>query len=198
MKMSRYISTDLAESIKSYIVNKATILYKNTTSEHPHDISSETWDHIFEQIKYQIKYYSGIFQETNPNPNNPVPMVYPSESYNDYVARIGDLQQLGPYDHMEFYKKMKKEPAFEESIRNSYEKAEKIKKIKQEIITYVLALSGYNNIQDIRPIESINIIPVHEYISTNNICIEEPIYENFRSNTQEFYEMYTLWDMQKL
>ena len=125
-------------------------------------------------------------------------MVYPSESYNDYVARIGDLQQLGPYDHMEFYKKMKKEPAFEESIRNSYEKAEKIKKIKQEIITYVLALSGYNNIQDIRPIESINIIPVHEYISTNNICIEEPIYENFRSNKQEFYEMYTLWDMQKL
>lgn len=120
--------------------------------------------------------------------------IYKKESYNEYIARIGDLKRLGPYDYIDFYNKMKN-PEFNKCIKRTYEKSEKIKKIKQEIIIYILGIEGHIHVQ-IQPIELINIIPVCEYISNNNISLdEEPMNKHFRSNKQEFCKMYTLWNM---
>jgi hypothetical protein len=159
--MTTYITNEFIESVRRYIYNKAFILFKQKQKNQDQIFSMETWDPIFNEIKNQIRCYLDISTQTQTQTTDTlIPIVYPSETINDYIARISDLQRLGPYD-------------------------------------YVLEVTGYikNQIQ-IQNIEYINLIPIYEYISKNNMNLdEEPIYKNFRSNKQQFYEMYTLWDI---
>jgi hypothetical protein len=194
---------EFVESVRGYIFNKAVTLFKEQ-SKLDNLLSIETWDPIFEKINNELRFYEDIsLDEKSPREtieNINLHTIYPSETYSDYIARIGSLQRLGAYDYTEFYKKMK-EPEFKQCIKQTYEKLENIKKTKQKIILYVLSTLGYIKTQ-IQPIDSINIIPVYEYISKKNIdCTklqEEPLYKNFRSNKQQFYEMYTLWAIKNI
>ena len=223
--LHRCKSPELIESIRSYIFQKATVLFaslnidntnNNDIISHDSDIiNKETWDPIFNVLKYEIRYYSDIVEQHNNNNNNNnesnLPLTYPSETLDDYIVRHGDLKKLGPYDYVEFYKKMK-DPSFYKTVKISHKKQEQMKGIKHEIILYVLT-HYLNNIQNgcssgkwliisqyikntkiIDPIEMINIVPLCEYIVENKIIAdEEPIYKNFRNNKPEFYEKYTLW-----
>ena len=191
---------EFVESVRSYIFHKATTLFKQQNKQEQF-LSIETWEPIFEKINYELRFYCDIepteyTTETSVNLHT----LYPSETYNDYIQRIGSLQRLGAYDYTEFYKQMKNSE-FKQRIKQTYEKIEKIKKIKQEIVLYVLTTLGYIK-TEIQPIEIINIIPVYEYISEKNIdCTnlqEEPSYKHFRNNKQQFYEMYTLWAIKNI
>ena len=197
--MNEYKSDELIEAIKTHIFHKAILLFKK--SEEKNIFSKETWEPIFNELKYQLKYYLNIIQTINPleqeeqneeQDNNQIPIIYTSEKLNDFIERLTDLNRLGPYDYIEFYKRIK-DPKFKQHVKQSYEKVEHLKKIKQEIITYIVKTENTTNI------EFINLIPVYEYISKNNIYLdEEPIYKNFRNNKSQFYEMYTLWDMKNV
>jgi len=202
--MSTY-TKEFVESIRGFIFNKATTLFKKQNKQEQKQLlSMETWDPIFEKINYELRFYCDI-EEREPTESTTETSVnlhtlYPSETYNDYIQRIGSLQRLGAYDYTEFYKQMK-DAEFKQRIKQTYEKIEKIKKIKQEIVLYVLTTLGYIK-TEIQPIETINIIPVYEYISEKNIdCTnlqEEPSYKHFRNNKQQFYEMYTLWAIKNI
>jgi hypothetical protein len=190
---------DFVESVRGYIFTKATTLFKQQ-EKLDQLLLMETWDPIFEKINYELRYYSDIEEEPNESLTELIRSInlhtlYPSETYNDYIQRIGSLQRLGAYDYTEFYRKLK-DPEFKQCIKQTYKKIEKIKKIKQEIVLYVLTTLGHIK-TEIEPIQAINIIPVFEYISKKNIdCSnlqEEPLYKHFRSNREQFYEMYTLW-----
>jgi len=197
-------SPELIESIRSYIFQKATVLFtyliKNTNnndiiSDDSDIINKETWDPIFNVLKYEIRYYSDIVVKDNNNNNESnLPVTYPSEALGDYIARHGDLKKLGPYDYVEFYKKMK-DHSFYKSVKTAHKKQEQMKGIKHEIILYVLTSTQYiKNTKINNPIEMINIVPLCEYIVENKIIAdEEPIYKNFRNNKPEFYERYTMW-----
>jgi hypothetical protein len=190
---------DFVESVRGYILTKATTLFKQQ-EKLDQLLLMETWDPIFEKINYELRYYSDIEEEPNESLTELMRSInlhtlYPSETYNDYIQRIGSLQRLGAYDYTEFYRKLK-DPEFKQCIKQTYKKIEKIKKIKQKIVLYVLTTLGHIT-TEIEPIHAINIIPVFEYISKKNIYCsnlhEEPLYKHFRSNKEQFYEMYTLW-----
>jgi hypothetical protein len=189
---------EFVESVRGFIFNKALTLFKQQ-SKKDELLSMETCNPIFEKINYELRFYSNIEEEkSDKSPTETgvnLHTLYPSETYDDYIQRIGSLQRLGVYDYTEFYKKMK-DPEFKQCIKETYEKIEKIKNMKREIILYVLTALGHIKTQ-IQPIELINTIPVYEYISKKNIdsnnLDEEPLYKDFRSNKQQFYEMYTLW-----
>jgi hypothetical protein len=164
--------------------------------------AKEMWDPIFEKIKYQIRFYAYIARE---KPNEylcMIPTVYRSETMSEYINKHTDIKKLGPYDYTVFHKNMK-DPIFVKKVRSSYEKNEKMKKIKQELIIETLTMVD-NKIIPIKKRNTereiyINMIPFYEYISKNSIEVdEEPQYKNFRDNRTKFYEMYTLWDMKKL
>jgi hypothetical protein len=191
------------ESVRGYIFNKSFTLFKQQNKQEQL-LSMETWDPIFEKINYELRFYSDIQKEkpdeypTETGIN--LHTLYPSETYNDYIQRIGSLQRLGAYDYTEFYKKMK-DPEFKQRIKQGHEEIEKIKIVKQEIILYVLSRLGHLNLE-IEPIETINLIPVFEYISEKNIdcsnLVQEPLYKDFRNNKQQFHEMYTLWSIKNV
>jgi len=193
-------SPELIESIRSYIFQKATVLFtsvnkRDIISDDIDIINKETWDPIFNVLKYEIRYYSDIVVKDNNNNNESnIPVTYPSETLDDYIARHGDIKKLGPYDYVEFYKKMK-DPSFYKTVKIAHKKQEQMKGIKHEIILYVLTSTQYiKNTKINNPIEMINIVPLCEYIVENKIIAdEEPIYKNFRNNKPEFYERYTMW-----
>jgi len=188
---------EFTESIRAFIFNKALTLFKQQSNQ-DELLSMETWDTIFEKIHHELRFYSDIEREqANSSTETSVNLhtLYPSETYNDYIQRIGSLQRLGAYDYTEFYRRLK-DTEFKQYIKETYEKIEKIKIVKREIILYVLSALGYIKTQ-IQPIELIDIIPVYEYISQKNYTNlqEEPLYKDFRSNKKQFYEMYTLWSI---
>jgi hypothetical protein len=197
--MSKY-TKEFVESVRGFIFDKALTLFKQQ-SKSDQLLSMETWDPIFEKIHNEIRFYSDIEQEkekeqtVSSTESIALHTLYPSETYNDYIQKIGSLQRLGAYDYTEFYRKMK-DPEFNQCIKQTYKKIERIKKIKQEIILYVLTILGHIK-TEVQPIEVINIIPVYEYISEKYIdssnLEQEPLYKHFRSNKEKFYEMYTLW-----
>jgi len=199
---------EFVESVRGYIFHKATTLFKQQNKQEKF-LSMETWEPIFEKINYELRFYCDIERAEEPEPEEEytteisvnLHTLYPSETYNDYIQRIGCLQRLGAYDYTEFYRRLK-DPEFKKCIQQTYEKIEKIKKTKQAIILYVLTTLGYikTQIDPIDPIESINVIPVYEYISKKNYTNlqEEPLYKHFRNNKTQFYEQYTLWAIKNI
>ena len=196
--MSTY-TKEFTESVRSYIFHKATTLFKQQSKQEQF-LSIETWEPIFEKINYELRFYCDIERAEEYTTETSVNLhtLYPSETYNDYIQRIGSLQRLGAYDYTEFYRRLK-DPEFKKAMKQTYEKIEKIKKIKQEIVLYVLTILGHIKTQ-IDPIESINVIPVYEYISKKNYTNlqEEPLYKHFRNNKTQFYEQYTLWAIKNI
>ena len=198
--MSTY-TKEFVESVRGFILNKAATLFKEQENQEQDQLlSMVTWDPIFEKINYELRFYSDIQQEQEQTETIALHTLYPSETYSDYIQRIGSLQRLGAYDYIEFHKQMKN-PEFKQCIKQIYKKLEKIKIAKREIVLYVLSALGYIRTH-IQPIELIDIIPVYEYISQkyidSNNLEEEPLYKDFRSNKQQFYEMYTLWTIKNI
>jgi hypothetical protein len=200
--MSIY-TKEFVESVRGFIFDKALTLFKQQeTQEQEELLSMSKWDPIFEKINYELKFYSDIHQQQEQEQPESMTLhtLYPSETYSDYIQRVGSLQRLGAYDYTEFHKQLKT-PEFKQSLKQIYEKVEKMKKVKRQIILYVLSALGYIKTQ-IQPIELIDIIPVNEYISQkyidSNNLEEEPVYKDFRSNKQQFYEMYTLWAIKNI
>jgi hypothetical protein len=194
---------EFVESVRGFIFDKALTLFKQQ-SKQDELLSMDTWDPIFEKIHHEVRFYCDIeradAQSDSSTESIELHTLYPSETYDDYIQKIGSLQRLGAYDYTEFYKKLK-DPEFNKSLKQIYEKIEKIKKIKRKIILYVLTILGHIKTQ-MQPIELINIIPVYEYISKKYIdssnLEEEPLYKHFRSNKKKFYEMYTLWAIKNI
>ena len=200
--MSTY-TKEFVQSVRGFIFDKALTLFKQQENQEQEELlSMGKWNPIFEKINYELKFYSDIQQEQEQEQLESIALhtLYPSETYSDYIQRIGSLQRLGVYDYMEFYKQIKN-PEFKQTLKQIYEKVEKMKKVKREIILYVLSALGYIKTH-IQPIELIDIIPVYEYISQKyidcNNLEEEPLYKDFRSNKKQFYEMYTLWTIKNI
>lgn len=200
--MSTY-TKEFVESVRGFLFNKAMTLFsQQENKEQDQLLSMVTWDPIFEKINYELRFYADIQQEQQQEQIESITLhtLYPSETYSEYIQRIGSLQRLGAYDYIEFHKQMKN-PEFKQCIKQMYKKLEKIKIAKREIVLYVLSALGYIKTQ-IQPIELIDIIPVYEYISQkyidSNNLEEEPLYKDFRSNKQQFYEMYTLWTIKNI
>ena len=202
--MSTYTKA-FVESVRGFLFNKAMTLFsQQENKEQDQLLSMDKWDPIFEKINYELRFYADIQlkqeQEQEQIESITLHTLYPSETYSEYIQRIGSLQRLGAYDYTEFNKQMK-DPEFKQCIKNTYETVEKIKMAKREIVLYVLSALGYIRTH-IQPIELIDIIPVYEYISQKYIdCSnleKEPSYQHFRSNKKQFYEMYTLWSIKNI
>jgi hypothetical protein len=200
--MNEY-DTEFVNSIKTIIVQK--IMHQINELDYKecdyNTCAKEMWDPIFENIKYQTRFYAYIATEKPDEYLSMIPSVYRSETMSEYVNRNADIKKLGPYDYTVFHKNMK-DPIFVKKVKSSYEKNEKLKKIKQELIIETLTMMDHKIIPMKRRNADketyINMIPFYEYISKNRIEVdEEPHYKNFRDNTIKFYEMYTLWDMKK-
>ena len=191
-------------SIKTIIVQDIVKYFQtNKTNQLSEDdiVKQETWSPIFDNLKYQIRYYLDIRQDISDTGI----MVYLSETFDQYISDRVNITKLGPYDYMEFYKNMKNEE-FAKSIKMAYKKGENLKKIKNELIVESLVMMNHPVIKSIQknariedPIETINAIPFYEYVSIHDINVdEEPVYKDFRDNKQIFYERYTLWYMNQV
>jgi len=194
-------SQDYITAIKTVIVQDIVKYFQ--TNQLEYDITSkEKWNPIFDNLKYQIRYYLDIRQDISYDREI---TVYPSETFDQYISDRVNIMKLGPYDYMEFYKNMQNDE-FAKSIKKAYKKGEKLKNIKNELIYESLVMMNHPVIntmqQKIRieePIETINAIPFYEYVSIHDINVdEEPVYKDFRDNKQEFYERYTLWYMNQV
>jgi hypothetical protein len=194
-------SQDYITAIKTVIVQDIVKYFQ--TNQLEYDITSkEKWNPIFDNLKYQIRYYLDIRQDISYDREI---TVYPSETFDQYISDRVNIIKLGPYDYMEFYKNMQNDE-FAKSIKKAYKKGEKLKNIKNELIYESLVMMNHpvintiqQNIRIEEPIETINAIPFYEYVSIHDINVdEEPVYKDFRDNKQEFYERYTLWYMNQV
>jgi hypothetical protein len=194
-------SQDYITAIKTVIVQDIVKYFQ--TNQLEYDITSkEKWNPIFDNLKYQIRYYLDIRQDISYDREI---TVYPSETFDQYISDRVNIIKLGPYDYMEFYKNMQNDE-FAKSIKKAYKKGEKLKNIKNELIYESLVMMNHPLINTIQqntrieePIETINAIPFYEYVSIHDINVdEEPVYKDFRDNKQEFYERYTLWYMNQV
>jgi len=195
--MSLHIPIEFVETVRMYIVMKTLMLFVEMNEENKKCVMDyEIWDKIFHTLRFQIIYYFTISDEKESKVDEYV--IYKKETFDDFITRHGDIKKLGPYDYTEFYKNMK-DPEFYKKIKTMYEKCEIIKKIKEKIIRDVLRLyENKTNSNDII-VEYINIIPFYEYISKNNITLdEEPQYKHFRNNKSSFCELYTLWSIKQI
>jgi hypothetical protein len=219
--MSTY-KKEFIKSIREYVFSKALTMFKKLLEvQIQYDdvfsmeqlLSTETWDPILKEINNEIIFYCNIQEnpesesesepEVEDSPtkiNAMLDTLYPSETLKDYVQRIGSLKQLGAYEYVDFYRKLKI-PEFRKHIKQGHEEIEKIKLVKREIVLYVLSTLEYLKPQ-IESIECINLIPVYEHISEKNIdssnLEQEPLYKDFRKNKQEYFEMYTLWAIKNI
>jgi len=155
---------------------------------------------IFDKFKYQIRYYADII-----GGDDDFDKKDKSQSFSDFIAARGDIIKLGPYDYMEFYKNLK-DPVYLKSMKCLYEKCERLKVVKQDLMDAAL----YESSPDY-----IDAIPFYSYISLHGISLgdEEPLYKPSRINngiqgqqsmcfrksgTIEFYRHYTLWYMNQV
>jgi len=172
---------ELRQMIKEYLV------FSIKDYKDYNEWNEPEWNELFDKLKYQIRFYSIESAKEADEIGTNSGFRYKHKTFNEYVNEIGDLKKLGPYDYTEFYKNMK-DPEFKKKIFNNYEKSEKLTQAKNEIIDYI-------NSKDREPIEMTSLYEsFYDYISKNPI--EEPVYKNFRDN--EFYKIYTLWDMNLL
>jgi hypothetical protein len=213
---------EFIKSIREYVFSKALTMFKKLLEvqlqiQYDDVFSTETWDPILKKINNEIIFYCNIQEnpesepESEPEPEDSstkintsvsamLDTLYPSETLKDYVQRIGSLKQLGAYEYVDFYRKLKI-PEFRKHIKQGHEEIEKIKLVKREIVLYVLSTLEYLKPQ-IESIECINLIPVYEHISEKNIdssnLEQEPLYKDFRKNKQQYCEMYTLWAIKNI
>jgi hypothetical protein len=152
----------------------------------------ETWTTFFKENNALLLYY---YELIIPN-DEPIyyiikQPIYTKNTFQEYVDSIANINTLGPYDYMDFCKKMKEDSEYKETLQKKYVKNENMNAIKNEIIDKVRIIHCFN--------ESINVIPYYEYISKYQINVEQkPEYANFRNNKFDFCELYTLWDMKQV
>lgn len=182
---------DFIDMIHDFIVMKAYFYMYDKKDTHKKDIDSmETWTTFFKENNVLLLYYYEITHSNHSSTYITQP-IYTKNTFQEYVDSIANINTLGPYDYMEFCKKMKEDSEYKETLQKKYVKYENLKTIKNEIIDKV------RNIHC--SIESMNIIPYYEYISKYQINVEQkPDYANFRNNKFDFCEIYTLWDMKQL
>lgn len=95
---------------------------------------------------------------------------------------------MGSYDYMEFCNSMKN-PDFNKSIFNKYQKMEKINALKNVIIDEIMHPTA--------PACPYNPQYIDSYIRENSIVIpqQKPDCKMFRNKMNSFYEKYTLWEI---
>jgi hypothetical protein len=191
METTNY-TTDFIDMIHNFIVIKAyNYVYDKTKCEYMDSL--ETWKAFFKENNFLLLYYYELVLRTNDESNYFIVKqpIYTKNTFQEYVDSKANIITLGPYDYMDFCKKMKEDPGFKEDIQKKYIKNENLKSIKNGIIDKVRNIHLSN--------ESFNIIPYYEYIAKNKINVEQkPEYANFRNNLFEFCEKYSLWDMKEV
>jgi hypothetical protein len=121
-------------------------------------------------------------------------IVYKKETIQEYIDKYADLKKMSLYEYTEFHKNMRN-VEFLEQLKTDYTNYEENNKmIKNDILSGVYEYMTNEK----TAIELINAIPFYEYISNNNIALdEEPMIDNFRTKKSEFYELYTLWHIKQ-
>lgn len=165
------------------------------THHHELEIEISIWNQVFDELLPQMKYLIGIHRGNGFKYMNQTSSVrlFEKETIQEYIDKYADFKKIGPYDYIEFQKNMKNAD-FVEQLKVDYTNYENNKMIKNDIVSGVY---GYMT-NEKSTIELINAIPFYEYISQNNILLdEEPLIANFRTKKPEFYELYTLWHIKQ-
>ena len=176
-----------AHIIKSHIIHTICNMLK-TRFYHEEEtvvLDIALWSQIFNstQVKYPLIYCSGLVATLSP-----MNAIYPSKTFQEYVDSIATLQKMGSYDYMEFCNSMKN-PDFNKSIFNKYQKMEKINALKNVIIDEIMHPTA--------PACPYNPQYIDSYIRENSIVIpqQKPDCKMFRNKMNSFYEKYTLWEI---
>ena len=113
--------------------------------------SKETWDSIFsKKYNFILQNVDLLFEECekyeecekneeceNNENNEKITNFYESEIFQDFVDRHVDFKKIGAYNYQVFCKSMN-DKEFQSKIYERYEKDEKVKKIKNHLIYFVL------------------------------------------------------------
>ena len=162
--------------IKHYITYRVHCLTND-----PSTMDINHWKYVLDQLKYPILYYVFRTKDTKSVSNE----IFPIQTFQEYVDSIANIKKMGSYDYMDFCNQMKTKD-YKKTIFNKYEMQQKINRVKNEIIDYVLST---------RP-GDIDLTGLKEYLSQQTTTAKPDI-QQFRKNMNLFYEKYTLWEIQQ-
>ena len=193
-------SSDYIQMLRTFLIIWAHKHLCNKLSKNHIEADLDTWKQIFKELHPQMKYYIYVIKKSEAmhmfDKTTPTVIIYERKTFQEYIDKNTTLQRMGPYEYIQFCENMK-DKSFVRQVKNDYEKSENIKIIQNDIINGVYGMLDY--IQHNYKIEFIDTIPFYEFISKNNIVLDDdaPQYVDFRNNKLISYELYTLWQIKQ-
>lgn len=104
------------------------------------NITNETlWNGIF-NLEYNIfNYYLALLNTVEKDIiNKPQLIIYQQETFQDYIDRTININNIGTYDYQQFISNMKEEP-FHSHMVEKYNKDQRIRQLKNQMV-YIIQL----------------------------------------------------------